>query len=246
MPRFFLSGGSNIVGGTAFILGEDAAHAKVLRLRVGDRLIVCDGAGKDHKCTVTRITPDEVEAEIFESVPCIGEPDVRVKILAGLPKGDKAELIIQKCVESGASEIIFFASHRCVAKLHGASDREKKLTRWQRIAEEAAKQSGRGIIPQVDYVDDLAEAFNRANETELPLFMYETGDRKPLKEVIESAGKLTSAAIITGPEGGFEPFEAELAGIMKLSVCSMGPRIYRCETAPVAALSAIMYATGNM
>ena len=244
MPRFFLTGGSSIAGGTAFIVGEDAAHAKVLRLKVGERLIVCDGLGKDHHCTITKITPEQVEAEVFETVTCKGEPTVRTIVLCGLPKGDKTDYIIQKCVESGAAEIWFFQSQRCIAKLPKKDD--KKIARWQRIAQEAAKQSGRGIIPSVGVLDDIAEAFNRAKATDLPLFMYETGDRASLKETVEEAGTITSAAIITGPEGGFEPFEAELAGIMGLRICSMGPRIFRCETAPVAALSAIMYATGNM
>lgn len=244
MPRFFLTGGSSIAGGTAFIVGEDAAHAKVLRLKVGERLIICDGLGKDHHCKITRITPDQVEAEVFETVPCKGEPSVRAVVLCGLPKGDRADYIVQKCVEAGASEIFFFHSQRCIAKLPKKDD--KKIVRWQRIAQEAAKQSGRGIIPSVDVLEDIAEAFNRAKTADLPLFMYETGERTPLKETVEAAGSITSAAVITGPEGGFEPFEAELAGIMGLRICSMGPRIFRCETAPVAALSAIMYATGNM
>ncbi len=246
MPRFFLTGGSSIANGVAFIVGEDAAHAKVLRLRVGERLVVCDGLGKDHHCTVTKITPEEVEAEIFETVPCRGEPSVHVTVLCGLPKGDKVDYVVQKCVEAGAAEIFFFASQRCVAKLHNEQEIEKKVARWQRIAEEAAKQSGRGVIPRVGWAGDLAEAFNLANKTDLPLFMYETGERETLKETVEAALPVASAAILTGPEGGFEPFEAELAGIMKLHVCSMGPRIFRCETAPVAALAAIMYATGNM
>ena len=244
MPRFFLTGGSSIAGGVAFIVGEDAQHAKVLRLRVGERLVVCDGSGKDHHCTITKITPHQVEAEVFETVPCKGEPSVKVTVLCGLPKGDKIDYIIQKCVESGAAKILFFHSQRCIAKLPKEDD--KKLERWQRIAHEAAKQSGRGIIPEVGIVPDLAEAFNYAKTADLPLFMYETGERASLKETVEAAGNIGSAAIITGPEGGFEPFEAELAKIMGLHICSMGPRIYRCETAPVAALSAIMYATGNM
>ena len=102
------------------------------------------------------------------------------------------------------------------------------------------------MIPTIGFLPDLAEAFNKANATALPLFMYETGERETLREAVESAGNIASAAILTGPEGGFEPFEAELARIMKLHICSMGPRIFRCETAPVAALSALMYATGNM
>ena len=244
MPRFFLTGGSSIAGGTAFIVGEDAAHARVLRLQVGERVIVCDGLGKDHHCTVTRVTPEQVEAEVFETVPCQAEPSVRAVILCALPKGDKVDYIVQKCTEAGASEIWFFLSSRCVAKM--PADREKKLNRWQRIAQEAAKQAGRGIIPSVGFLPDIAEVFNKAKTADLPLFMYETGDRKTLKEVLESYPQAASAAVITEPEGGFEPFEAELAGIMELHVCSMGPRIYRCETAPVAALSAILYATGNM
>ena len=244
MPRFFLTGGSTVSGGTAFILGEDAEHAKVLRLRIGDKLIVCDGAGKDFHCTVKRIAPQEVEAEVFEVVPCQGEPSVKVTILCGLPKGDKTDYILQKCTEAGASEILFFQSQRCVAKMTG--DKDKKISRWQRIVEEAAKQSGRGIIPTVGFLPDLAEAFNKARTTDLPLFMYETGERETLKVVVEGASPLSSAAILTGPEGGFESFEADLARIMGLHICSMGPRIFRCETAPVAALSAIMYATGNM
>ena len=244
MPRFFLTGGSSIVGGTAFIVGEDAAHARVLRLQIGEHMVVCDGLGKDHHCTVTRITPEQVEAEVFETVPCKAEPTVRAAVLCGLPKGDKADLIVQKCTEAGSSEIWFFLAHRCIARM--PSDREKKLTRWQRIAEEAAKQSGRGIIPTIGLLDDIAGAYNKAKESALALFMYEAGERQTIKEALESAGAFSSVAIITGPEGGFESYEAEMAGVMGLHVCSMGPRIFRCETAPVAALSAVMYATDNM
>ena len=166
-------------------------------------------------------------------------------VLAGLPKGsDKTDYILQKCTEAGASEIYFFASSRCVARIQG--DPDKKIARWQRIAEEAAKQSGRGRIPTVGFLPDLAEAFNKANATALPLFLYETGERETLRDAVEGAGDIAYASILTGPEGGFAPFEAELAHIMKLHVCSMGPRIFRCETAPVAALAALMYATGNM
>lgn len=245
MPRFFMAG-SNIAGGTVLISGEDATHVKVLRLRVGDRIVICDGNKTDHHCTIQRISPDAVEAEVLESVPCPAEPSVRCIMLAGLPKqGERSDYIVQKCTESGASEIVFFLSHRCVAKPDEKA-LEKKLARWQRIAEEAAKQSGRGRIPTVGFLPDLAEAFNKANATALPLFLYETGERETLRDAVEGAGDIASAAILTGPEGGFAPFEAELARIMKLHVCSMGPRIFRCETAPVAALAALMYATGNM
>ena len=245
MPRFFMAG-SNFAGGTVLMTGADAEHAKVLRLKIGDRIIICDGEKTDHHCTIKKIAPDQVEAEIVESVPCPAEPDVRCVILAGLPKqGEKGDYIVQKCTESGAGEIVFFISHRCVAK-PDEKGLEKKVQRWQRIAEESAKQSGRGIIPAVSAVSSFAEALDIANQTDLPLFMYETGDRVELRDAIGQAGKITSAAILTGPEGGFEPFEAELAAKVGFKICSMGPRIFRCETAPLAALIALMYATGNM
>ena len=116
----------------------------------------------------------------------------------------------------------------------------------QRIAEEAAKQSGRGLIPQVSLVQDFKSALDIAAEADLGLFMYETGDRITIKDAIESAGSISTAAIITGPEGGFELQEAELARASGCRVCSMGERILRCETAPVVALSALMYATDNL
>lgn len=244
MPRFFMAG-SNIGKGAAVISGSDADHIKVLRLKLGDELIICDGQGNDHHCRIKRFGDGQVETEIFESVPCPGEPDVRCTVLAGLPKGERADYIVQKCTESGASEIVFFLCKRCVARPDEKS-MEKKLVRFQRIAEEASKQSGRGVIPKVSAVPTFAEALNIAVKTELPLFMYETGERVTLKSAIEAAGEIKSAAIITGPEGGFEKFEADLAAAAGMKLCAMGPRILRCETAPVAALTALMYATGNM
>ena len=242
MARFFIAG-TNFPNGRAIIRGRDADHIRVLRLRAGDDIVICDGAGRDYKCRLVQTLEHEAEAEVIEVVPCKAEPTVRSTVFAGLPKGERSDFLVQKCTEAGAAEIVFFSCTRCVAK---AVNMEKKLERWQRIAEEAAKQSGRGVIPTVGFLPDLAEAFNKANATALPLFMYETGERETLREAVESVGSIASAAILTGPEGGFEPFEAELARIMKLHICSMGPRIFRCETAPVAALSALMYATGNM
>ena len=123
---------------------------------------------------------------------------------------------------------------------------EKKLERWQRIAEEAAKQSGRGIIPRVSWAGDFTAALDLAVKKELGLFMYETGEREALDAVLSENKGAQSVAIITGPEGGFAEFEAKLAKICGLHVCSMGERILRCETAPVVALTATMYATGNL
>lgn len=242
MPRFFMAG-TNIMGGMAIMTGRDAEHVRVLRLRPGEDMIICDGKGTDYKCRLVKADKEQVEAEVIEVVPCPAEPTVQVTVLCGLPKGDKTDYIIQKCVEAGASEIMFFQSDRCVAK---PDKPEKKLERWQRIAEEAAKQSGRGIIPQVSWAGAYADALNVASQKELALFMYETGEREALNAVLEANSDVKTAAIVTGPEGGFAPFEADLARIVGLHICSMGERILRCETAPVVAVSALMYATGNL
>ena len=242
MPRFFMAG-TNILGGMAIMKGRDAEHVRVLRLRPGEDMIICDGQGTDYKCRLVKADKEQVEAEVIEVVRCPAEPSVKVTVLCGLPKGDKTDYIIQKCVEAGAYEILFFSSSRCIAKL---GNEEKKLERWQRIAEEAAKQSGRGIIPQVGWAGELADAFDVAVKKDVGLFMYETGEREAMGDVLEANKSVSTAAIVTGPEGGFAPFEAELAKIVGLHLCSMGERILRCETAPVVALTAAMYATGNL
>ena len=242
MPRFFMAG-TNIMGGMAIMKGRDAEHVRVLRMRPGEDMIICDGQGTDYKCRLVSADREQVEAEVIDVVRCPAEPSVKVTVLCGLPKGDRTDYIIQKCVEAGAYEILFFSSRRCVAR---ADNIEKKLERWQRIAEEAAKQSGRGIIPRVSWAGELADAFNVAVQKDLGLFMYETGERETINDVLSANQEIRTAAIITGPEGGFAPFEAQLAKICGLHICSMGERILRCETAPVVALSAVMYATGNL
>ncbi len=243
MARFFMAG-TNIAGGMAILRGRDAEHVRVLRLRPGEDVIICDGEGTDYKCRLVRADREEAEAEVVEIVPCKSEPGCKTTVLCGLPKGsDKTDYIIQKCVEAGACEIVFFQSDRCVAKPENI---EKKAERWQRISEEAAKQSGRGIIPPVRWAGTYAEALNIAYSRQLQLFMYETGEREAFNAVLEENKTVETAAIITGPEGGFAPFEAELARIAGMHICSMGERILRCETAPLVALTALMYVTGNL
>lgn len=245
MPRFFIAG-TNILGGMAVMKGRDAEHVRVLRLKPGDDIVICDGKGTDYKCHLVKSTKDEVEAEVFEVVPCKSEPSVDVSVLCGLPKGsEKTDYIIQKSVEAGAHEICFFDSDRCVAKIDD-DGRAKKLERWNRISEEAAKQSGRGIIPEVKWIGEYAEALNVAIKKDVRLFMYETGEREKLDAVLSSCGDIKTAAIITGPEGGFAQFEADLAKAIGCHICSMGERILRCETAPLVALTAVMYSTGNL
>lgn len=242
MPRFFAIG-TNLLGGRAIIRGRDAEHIKVLRLRPGEEMTICDGKGTDYKCRLVRSDKDEAEAEIVEVVPCAAEPTVRVRVLCGLPKGDKTDYIIQKSVEAGAHEICFFRCDRVVQRTEGIA---KKLERWNRISEEAAKQSGRGIVPEVRWLDGYVEALDAANTTDAAFFMYETGEREALRTALSGTGGLATAAIITGPEGGFEAYEADMARKLGMHICSMGSRILRCETAPIVALTALMYESGNL
>ena len=198
MARFFMFG-TNLDGGRAYIRGRDAEHVRVLRLRPGEELVICDGKGKDYRCRYITSTKDEVEAEVVEVVPCKGEPDVDVTVYAGLPKGERADFLIQKCVEAGAKRIVFFDCERCVARPDGRS-MDKKLERFSRISQSAAEQSGRGMIPQVDYIHDYVEMLDSAMKADVRLFMYETGDdRVPMKEAIEGAGEFKSSLCETAP-----------------------------------------------
>ena len=147
MARFFMAG-TNLSGGRAVIRGQDAEHIRVLRLRAGEDLIICDGKGTDYRCRLVRSAAGEAEAEVIEVTPCRAEPNVAVRVFAGYPKGERAELLVQKCVEAGASEIDFFDCERCIARPDGRS-MAKKLERLARVSESAAQQSARGIIPRV-------------------------------------------------------------------------------------------------
>lgn len=173
MARFFMAG-TNIEGGRAIIRGQDAEHIRVLRMRPGEDVVICDGRGTDYRCRLVSSGPEEAEAEVIEVVPCKGEPGVEVTVYAGLPKGERADFLVQKCIEAGASRIVFFNCERCVARPDGRS-MAKKLERFARIAEAAAQQSGRGKIPAVEFENNYVEMLNRAIQAEAKLFMYETG-----------------------------------------------------------------------
>ncbi len=243
MPRFFVAA-SNIFGGVAYIEGKDAEHLKVLRVKQGEEIVVCDGSGQDHICRVTSVNKAEAEAEIIESRPSVGEPSLRCTVYAAYPKGDKAETIIQKCVELGAAELVFFPSERCVSRPDTAT-LLKKQERWNKLAREAAMQSQRGAVPAVRTLPGFAEMLQEAAKTQLPLFFYEEERDRHLREALAGADTLQSAAVITGSEGGFSPAEAEAARAAGLVSVSLGPRILRCETAPLAAVSALMLMSGN-
>lgn len=240
MPRFFTQ---TISAEGGIISGDDAKHiSRVLRMKVGELLTACDTKGYDYDCLIESLSDREVSLRVLEVRPSQSEPDVRVSLYQAMPKGDKLELIIQKSVELGVDSITPVMTRRCVSKPDSKS-MAKKLERYNRIALEAAKQSGRGKVPQVCPMLDLPQALDEMAQTSCPILFYENATA-PAKQVIDGAGK--EIAVLIGSEGGFDESEVELAIQKGCQVLSLGKRILRCETAPLAALSIIMFETGNM
>lgn len=225
---------------TAHLTGEQARHAAVvMRTKPGAPLILCDGKGHDYDCTVRAAAPDCVELEINSCALCESEPSVRVILYVGYPKQDKLEWIIQKAVELGACGIVPFFSRYCVA---APKKEQVKNERYNRIAREAAKQSGRGVIPAVSMPLTFTEMLKQAALADAALFCYEAGGT-PLHSRLDGANNI---AVITGSEGGFSAEESKQAAEAGCFTIGLGPRILRCETAPLAALSAVMTLTGNL
>lgn len=244
VPRFFVAKES-ISGSTAGITGDDARHiSRVLRMKPGEELILCDEQGTDYTCRVETLSDSLVTLRVEGSQPSVSEPSVKITLFMALPKGDKMDYVIQKAVELGVNEIVPYSSSRCIVKLN-EKDKAKKQERWARIALEAAKQSGRGIIPQVKMPVSFKEMLELAKKSELPLFFYEKERDVSLKSLL-TGRKFQSAAVIIGPEGGFEETEASLAKAAGIPSVSLGARILRCETAPGCAICAIMYETDNI
>ena len=223
--------------------GDNVAHAKVLRLKIGEQVLVCDGNGSECICTVREISASQLLLTVISRQASITEANVNVSIYMALPKADKLEHVIQKATELGANEIVTFPSARCVSKPDEKSIK-KKLERWQKIAASAAEQSGRGKIPEVIALPSFAAALSRAAEADLPILFYENEHATTLRMALES-GEYTSVSLLSGPEGGFETKEVEMAKDAGLKICTLGKRILRCETAPLCGLSAVMYASGE-
>ena len=238
MTRFFVTDAA--ADDTRFILtGENAAHARVLRLKAEETVIVCNGRGMEWLCVVETVSSDAVELKVKEEMISDSEPKVFASIYMALPKADKLEHVIQKATELGAGEIITFPTARCVSRPDEKSLR-KKLDRWQKIAASAAEQSGRGHIPEVIVLPSYSAALERAVQSDKAIVFYENERATTLHQKL-GEGPYRSISLLSGPEGGFEPFEIQQAIDAGLSVCTLGKRILRCETAPLCALSAVMY-----
>lgn len=241
MPRFFIDK-TQIENDSLYIVGDDARHiSRSLRMAVGDEITVCDTEGYEYISLLTKIRDDRCDAKITEKTISQREPKSRISLFMAYPKSDKLETIIQKAVELGACEIIPFESSRCIKKPK-ADKAAERGARLSRIAEEAAKQCGRAILPSVSLPISFDEAIRSAKSAELAIFCYEGGGTVSLKTILDECKQPPkSISIIVGCEGGFSPEEAKSAEDAGLKMANLGPRILRCETAPDYCLSAISY-----
>ncbi len=242
MTRFFVEP-TALLSDSPTLTGENAQHAKVLRLKEGEEVLLCDGMGRECLCAVTGYGSGYVDLKVLERRDSTSEAAVQVSVYMAFAKSDKLEHVIQKATELGAYEIVAFPSSRCVSRPDEKS-LKKKVERWQKIAASAAEQSGRGLIPQVRTVSSYAEALSQAAAAHKALMFYENEHAVTLKMAL-SQSPYKTVSLLTGPEGGLEEREVEQARNAGLQVCTLGRRILRCETAPLCALSAVMYDAGE-
>ena len=240
MPRFFVPS-TGFDADRVTITGDDAFHmARSLRMAVGDTVTVCDMHGREHLCRLDSLRDEICHLTVLSTKESETEPPVDITLYMGYPKGDKLELVIQKAVELGALEIVPFLSERCVVKPR-AEREEKQNARQCRIAEEAAKQCGRGRIPTVGMPISFSAMLAAAAKYDAVLFCYEGDGTRSLKAVLSEHRDAKNIAVIIGSEGGFSLAEAEAAQKAGCHLVGLGKRILRCETAPLCVLSAISY-----
>ena len=223
------------------ITGDDAHHIiRVLRMKPGERITMCDEAQICHECVIERIDSDAVTVVITSSAPCIHEPDIHLTLYQALPKGEKMDMIVQKSIELGIYRIVPVLSARCVSR-PDAKSMKKKVERWNKIAKAAAMQSRRGFIPIVSPIVSFSDAVKAADDS--PIICYELGG-VAMEQAIKPGAK--SLSLFIGSEGGFEQSEVDAVLSRGGTAVGLGRRILRAETAPLAAASVIMYLTGNL
>ena len=246
MPRFFVRK-EQIFNGEIHIVGDDAHHiARSLRMAVGETITVCDMQRTEYLCELISFEDDnEVVARVISSREMNTEPPFVAHLYQALPKGDKLDMIIQKAVECGVGTITPFESDRCVVRCKPEQE-EKKTERRRRIAAEAAKQCGRGCIPDVFSSCSYKEMLARAAQSDITIFCYEGDDTVPLRTLLQeplsqAQGKPLSISIVIGSEGGFSLEEAQKAREQGFMMAGLGKRILRTETASSFVLSALVY-----
>ena len=253
MYRFYINEEQH-TGDTITVIGEDVNHIKnVLRLKVNDRIILCNAANTDYVCGIAEFRDkSEAVCSVIETKEAESELPVNMILYQGLPKKDKMELIIQKCVELGVSKIVPVTMKRCIVKIEDDKSEAKKNARWNEIARAAAKQSGRGIIPEIGRVISFKEALKTAlaDDPGHMLVPYENEDgilslrhfAEELKASVKDGVKPT-VSIFIGPEGGFDESEIEEAKKTGARTVSLGKRILRTETAGFTTAAILMYET---
>lgn len=250
MPKFFVNE-EQINNQKIKIQGTDVNHIKnVLREKVGSELIICnEKTGQDYLCEIKEIKEENIICNIKEKLLNNVESNIKVTIMQGLPKADKMELIIQKSVELGVNNIIPIEMKRCVVKLKD-KDKIKKIERWQKISEVAAKQSGRNIIPEINQVENLKNICETFENYDIVLLAYENEKENTIKNELKqlkekNQNKDVKIAILIGPEGGIAEEEVEIARKKGAKIITLGKRILRTETVALNVLSIIMYELEN-
>lgn len=241
MHHFFVEP-TDVLDSAISIKGQDVNHIKnVLRMKVGEEILISDGTGKDYVCEIASLSDEEVIANITDFLAEGRELPVELYLFQGLPKSDKMELIIQKAVELGAKAVIPVATSRSIVKLDGKKE-DSKIKRWQAISESAAKQSKRGVIPEVMNVMSFKEAIAFVNDFDVKIIPYENAkNMDETKKIVSSISKGMKVAIFIGPEGGFADSEIDYALENDVKPISLGKRILRTETAGMTILSVIMF-----
>lgn len=245
MPRFFIRAEqvseSNDGVKLISVRGDDAHHiSHSLRMAIGEEITVCDMQKNVYVCKISGFFDGEVQAEVIDEGKSDTEPERYVRLYQAIPKSDKLETIIQKSIECGASEIIPFSTERCIAKIEG-KDIAKKAERHNKIAESAAKQCGRGIIPTVRETMKFKQAIDDAKKSDLVILCYEGDGTRSLKNILRENTDARSISLIIGAEGGFSLNEVEYIRNTGAEIAGLGKRILRCETAPTFALACISY-----
>ena len=242
MSRFFVPK-ENIKDDKILIIGEDVSHiTKVLRLGIGDEITCCDGAGNDYVVSIEEADKKQVTCKVISKTKAETEPNISVTLIQGVPKASKMDYIIQKTTELGISKIYPCSLARCVSKV----ENDKKVDRWQKIAVEASKQSGRGVVPIVESPISLKDAIQVLKGADIAFVPYECQEESYLKPVLTAKADVKSVAFIIGPEGGFDKQEITQIEDAGIPVVTLGKRILRTETAGEAVLSMIMYEIGDI
>ena len=246
MPKFFVQP-EHIQGDLIHLEGENVNHIKnVLRLTIGDKILINDGQGKDYKCIISALEAQKITVRIEMITANAVEPVIKTVLFQSLIKGEKMEWVIQKSVEIGVTEIVPLCTTRCVVKLDTPKKMQSKIERWNKIAESAAKQSGRGVVPIVREPMPFEVALDyMAEQNGLVLIPYEKEDRLSIRTALQETSTQTFGILI-GPEGGFTEEEVAKALAKDAQAVTLGKRILRSETASLVALTSIMYETGEM